>query len=142
VEAVPAEREAPDRDDTDKLLDELFDENGKPKMDAPEAEKSIDAAEQNLSQNPTQAGQAQRTEKENLSEPRLEMQDTSPKKQPGDKKPASVKQFLRERTAQAAKQREENGAERVPKAQPEKQQKYNQHQQPKRAAKKKTKERG
>ncbi len=58
----------------------------------------------------------------------------------GTKKPASVRQFLRERTAQAAKKREEKQADRtVPKAQPGKQQKTVYHKQPQRAARKKSK---
>ncbi len=63
---APAEREAPDVDDTDKLLDELFDENGQAKTDAPEAERAKAAAEQGPAQNPTKAG----PEKDTPSEPR------------------------------------------------------------------------
>lgn len=139
VEAAPSERDALDMDDTDKLLNELFDEEGKAKVDAPEAEKAVDAAEQDLSQNPTRAGQKQSAEKGTLSEPRLEMPSSLAEEKRSDKKPASVKQFLRERTAQAAKKKEEKQAERTaPKAQ-QKAQKPHQPGQPQRAVKKKIK---
>lgn len=141
---APTEREAPDVDDTDKLLDELLADDGKTKTDVPEAEKAKEAAEQGFSQNPTRAGQAQRGEKETLSEPRSITPSASEAEKQESKKPASVKQFLRERTAQAAKKREEKQAERAPKQPKEKQQKFNQHQQPQRRAgkKPKSKERG
>lgn len=139
LNASPAEQEALDIDDTDKLLDELFDKDGKAKADTPEAEKARAAAEQERPQNPTAAG----AEKGTLSEPRLTTPSEFAKDTQGTKKPASVKQFLRERTTQATKKQEKKQAERTTgKAQP-KAQKPNQHQQPQRAAKKKkSKERG
>ncbi len=149
---APAEREAPDVDDTDKLLDELFDENGQAKTDAPEAERAKAAAEQGTAQNPTKAG----PEKDTPSEPRSMTPSESEKATPGiegkggktapsSRKPTSVRQFIRERTAQAAKKREDKQAERAePDKKPKNQQKPNQHKQPQRGTRKKTnaKERG
>lgn len=138
LNASPTEREALDIDDTDKLLDELFDKDGNAKKDTPEADKA--AAQREQTQNPTVAG----AEKGTLSEPRLTTPSESAKDTPETKKPASVKQFLRERTTQAAKKKEEKQAQReAPQKQPKTQPKANQHQQPQRVAKKKkSKERG
>ncbi len=137
LEVTPAEREAIDRDDTDKLLDALIDKDGKAKTDAPEADKTKSAAERGQPQNPTEAGAA----KNSQSEPRSMTQSESAKDTPATtKKPKSVKKFLQERTAQAAKKREEKQAERAePDKKPKDQQKPNQHKQPQRAPKKKTK---
>ena len=138
-EPMPAGREAPDVNDTDKFLDDYFESDGKPKKNELSMEKELATGT-----NPTKAGLEQGN-KDALSEPRSEMPSSSAEEKPKDKKPASVRQFLRERTAQAAKKREENRAERTaPKAKAEKQQKYHQHQQPKRTVykKPKNKERG
>ena len=53
LETAPAERDAPDQDDTEKLLDDLLGDEGKDKADQPEAEKAQAAKEQ--PENPTAA---------------------------------------------------------------------------------------
>jgi len=136
LEAAPAEREALDRDDTDKLLDMLIDEDGKAKTDDPVLETAKEQA-----QNPIHA----RTEKNPPSEPRSKTLSESAEGTRATKKPESVKEFLRERTAQAAKKRDEKQLDRTePDAKPKKQKQSNQHKQPQRTAKKnfKKKERG
>lgn len=140
VEATPAERDALDRDDTDKLLDQLLGDDGMPASDQPEADKAQAAKEQ--SQNPTTA----RSGVDRPSEPRSEMQSPSAEDTRATNKPKSVGAFLRERTAQNAKKREDKQAARdVPSAKGATQKKFPQHQQPKNRGKKnksKNKERG
>jgi hypothetical protein len=137
LESAPAEREAPDRDDTDKLLDQLLDEDGSAKIDTPEADKAMEAAEQRELQNPTGAGRTK-----NLpSEPRSEMPSPFAEGTPGTKKPASVKEFLQERTTRGVKKREKPQPERAP-GKAKTPQKKSQHQQPPNRSKKKSKKRG
>jgi hypothetical protein len=132
VESTPAERDAPDVDDTDKMLDELLgNEDGKVKPDQPEAEKARDAGEQ--PPNPTRA----RNGSELPSEPRSGTPSPSAEGTRATKKPDSVKEFLRERTA--AKKRENKQPDRKEPGKAKSPQKPPQHQQPQRAAKKKSK---
>lgn len=137
AQSTPAEREVPDRDDTEKLLDALLGEEGKDKSDQPEADKSQSAQER--PQNPMSA----RNGKERPPEPRSGTPSPSAEDTRGTKKPKSVKEFLRERTA-AAKQREDKRPDRAQTDSKKSPQKTPQHKQPQRAAKKKTrkKERG
>ncbi len=130
VESAPAEREAPDRDDTDKLVDMLIDEDGKAKTDEPVLEQTL---------NPTQAG----TEKSPPSEPRSKTLSESAEGTRETKKPESVREFLRERTAQNMKKREEKQPDRAEaSARPADRQRVTQHRQPQAPKKKsKTKER-
>jgi hypothetical protein len=135
LETTAVEREAPDRDDTDKLLDQLLGEDdGKAKTDTPEADKAEKAAAKEQPENPTPA----RSGVERPSEPRSEMPSKSAEDTRGTKKPPSVKEFLRERTSQNAKKREDKQPDRAdtPKTQG---QKAPQHQQPKNRGKKKSK---
>lgn len=138
LEVTPAEREVLDRDDTDKLLDQLLGEDGKAKPDAPEADKALEGA----SANPTQA----RTNPDPPSEPRSETRSKSAEGTRETNKPESVKEFLRERTAQNAKKR--GGASRgkqPDRVEPDAKVKAPQHQQPQNRGKKnksKKKERG
>lgn len=141
VETTSTEREALDIDDTDKLLDELLSDDGKVKTDQPEVDKSVRAAEKEQTENPTPA----RSGTERPSEPRSEMLSPSAEDTRATKKPKSVKEFLRERTAQNAKKQVDKQPDR---SQPEakaKAQKAPQHQQPQNRGKKnksKKKERG
>jgi hypothetical protein len=134
VEAAPAEREALDRDDTDKLVDMLIDEDGKAKTDEP----VMDAARE-AGQNPTIAG----AEKSPPSEPRSKTLSESAEGTPATKKPESVREFLRERTA-AAKKKEDKQPDRAePEAKPKTPQRVTQHQPPQPTKKKSNnKERG
>jgi hypothetical protein len=137
VESTPAEREALDVDDTDKTLDELLGAEGQTKPDQPETDKAQAAQEQ--PQNPTNA----RSGSERPSEPRSETPSPSAEATPGtegaSKKPASVKEFLRERT-QGAKKREDRQPDRAePDAKTKTQQKAPQHKQPPHRGKKKSK---
>jgi hypothetical protein len=133
VESAPNEREAPDRDDTDKMLDELLGgEDGKAKPDQPEAEKAKEARE--TPENPTRA----RNGREPPSEPRSGTPSPSAEDTRATKKPASVKEFLRERTA-AAKKREDKQPDRKEPDKAKSQQKSNQHQQPQKRGKKRSK---
>jgi hypothetical protein len=100
AEAAPEKRESGDRDDTDKLLDELLGDD-KDKAEQSITEKGEKALERGQTENPTYA----RDEKEHPSEPRSE----TPLPSAGDtqtKKPESVKEFLRERTQTLKKQEE------------------------------------
>jgi hypothetical protein len=133
VESTPTEREAPDIDDTDKMLDELLGtEDGKVKPDQPEAAKAQEAREN--PENPTRA----RNGSELPSEPRSATQSPSAEDTRATKKPESVKEFLRERTTTAKKRKDKQPDRREPdKAKaPQKQQ---QHQQPPNRGKKKSK---
>ncbi|MCL2462645.1 MAG: PcfB family protein [Defluviitaleaceae bacterium] len=96
IEGKLAEREAPDRDDTDKLLDQLLDD-GKVKPDEPVVEAAKAQAE-----NPTAA----RTDSGAPSESRSRTQSESAENIRGTNKPESVRDFLRERTAQNKKKEE------------------------------------
>jgi len=142
VEAAPAEREALDRDDTDKLLDQLLGDDGAPANDQPEADKAQAASAKEQPQNPTPA----RNGTERPSEPRSEMQSPSAEDTRATNKPKSVGAFLRERTAMNAKKREEKQPDRaMPEAKATAQPKPPQHQQPQNRGKKnksKNKERG
>jgi hypothetical protein len=142
-----AEREAPDRDDTDKLLDDLLGDEGKDKTDQPESEKARAAKEQ--PENPTAAGSGSEIPSEPRSgtpSPSAEDAQATKKsnvRKPDSNVPGSVKEFLRERTS-GAKKREDKQPER---AEPEKSktpQKQSRHQQPPNHGKKKfkKKERG
>ncbi|MDD4474264.1 MAG: DUF3801 domain-containing protein [Eubacteriales bacterium] len=142
VETTPTERETLDRDDADKLLDQLLGEDGVPTNDQPEADKAQDTAAKEQPQNPTPA----RSGAERPSEPRSEMPSLSAGDTRVTKKPRSVGEFLRERTAQNAKKREEKQPDRAePDAKPKTQKTVPQHQQPPGRGKKnksKNKERG
>lgn len=99
------EIDAPDVGDGEKLMDMLIDEDGQPKPDSPESLKAKEAAQKDTpernSQNPTEATM----ESGSPSEPSSKSAPPSEKAR-SDKKP-SVKEFLRERTRQNQKQREE-----------------------------------
>jgi hypothetical protein len=146
VETAPEEREEPDRDDTDKLLDELYTDDGSPAADTPEADKAAQAAEQEQSANPTPARNGPETPSEPRSvTPSPSAEDTrATDRVPADagvggmsKKPESVKEFLRERRL-AAKKQEEKQSDRQPDAK-KFPQKTPQHQQPQNRGKKKSK---
>lgn len=134
VEATPQEREAPDRNDTEKLLDELLGDEGKPAADSPETEKAAKSAEQEHTENPTRA----RGEEERPSEPRSETPSPSAEDTQATKKPKSVKEFLRERTADA-KKREEKQPDRKEPDTKKSQQKTPKHGQPQNSGRKKSK---
>jgi hypothetical protein len=141
VEAAPNQREAPDIDDTDKLLDELLGDEGKPAVDSPGKDAAEKAAEQEQPANPTNA----RSGSERPSEPRSETPSPSAEDTRGTKKPKSVHEFLQERTQAAAKQRQEKQPDRAQPDAKKSPQKTNQHQQPQNRGKKnksKKKERG
>ena len=127
------DREAPDKDDTDKLLDMLIDAEGKA---IPPSPPEADISD---SPHPTTARTAENHPSVSRSKTPLESAEGTP----GTKKPESVKAFLRERTA-AAKKREDKQPER---AQPESTRRQPitqpQHQQPqtRRNKSKKSKER-
>ena len=148
VETTPTEREALDIDDTDKLLDELLSDDGKVKTDQPEADKSVRAVEKEQPENPTPAEDSpffQKGRGERPSEPRSEMPSPSAEDTRGTKKPKSVKEFLRERTAQNAKKQVGKQPDRIQPEAKAKAQKAPQHQQPQNRGKKnksKKKERG
>jgi len=114
--------DAPDKDDTDKLIDMLIDKDGKAIKDEPEK-----AATEKT--NPTPAS----TEKSNQSVSRSKTQEYSAERTAKTKKPESVRKFLRERTAQNNKNREEAKTGRnQPETRQHKQtrQKTRQHKQP------------
>jgi hypothetical protein len=135
VEATPEEREAPDRDDTEKLLDEILGEEGKDKTDQPEADKAEKAAEQEQPENPTKArGENARPSEPRLGTPSPSAEDTQATDSVS-KKPKSVKEFLRERTA-GAKKREEKQPDRAEPDAKKSPQKSQQHQQPQNRGKK------
>jgi len=133
---VEHDREVPDKDDTDKLLDMLIDQDGKAITDTPE--KSAEDAV-----NPTKAGAEEQNAQSVSRSKTLSMSDdytnpmTNSEQKP--KKPESVEKFLRERTA--AKKQEEKKPERQPELnpKPKSQQTPNQHQQPQNRGKKKSK---
>jgi hypothetical protein len=120
------ERPAMDKDDTDKLLDLLLDEDGKAKPDSPEQQKAI-AAQEAQTQNPTHAERkkeipsAQRSATPSKSERATPSPDA-------DKRP-SVRNKLNERIAAHAKADEQKRAE-PEKAKPTPTQQTNTHNQP------------
>ncbi|OGO91739.1 MAG: hypothetical protein A2Y17_13335 [Clostridiales bacterium GWF2_38_85] len=126
VETTSAEREVPDIDDTDKMLDELLSDDGKVKTDQPEADKSTKSVEKEQPENPTLA----RSEAERPSEPRSEMQSLSAEDTRATKKPKSVKEFLRERTALGAKKQQDKQPDLTRPETKATTQKTPQHQQP------------
>ena len=149
VESTPSEHRSQsatrgelDRDDTEKLLDQLLGDDGVPANDQPEADKAQNAAAKEQPQNPTPA----RNGTVRPSEPRSEMPSPSAEDTRATKKPRSVREFLRERTAQNNKKQEGRQPDRVqPDVKAKSQQKYPQHQQPPSRGKKsksKNKERG
>ena len=156
VESTPTERRSQsatrgelDRDDTEKLLDQLLGEDGVPANDQPEADKAQNAAAKEQPQNPTPAEDSPFFYKgrgERLSEPRSEMPSPSAEDTQATKKPRSVREFLREHRLQNNKKREDKQPDRVqPDVKAKSQHKYPQHQQPPSRGKKnksKNKERG
>ena len=128
LETAPVERTVPDRDDTDKLLDQLLAKDGR-------ADEPTPGAAKETAPDPMRAG----TDKNPPSGPRSKTRSESAE---GTRKPESVRAFLRERTAQNTRQRQEP-ARAEPETKPKSQQRANQHQQPQTAKKKsKVKERG
>ena len=116
-----------DRDDTEKLLDQLLGDDGVPVSDQPEADKAQNAAAKEQPQNPTPA----RNGTVRPSEPRSEMPSPSAEDTRATKKPRSVREFLRERTTQNNKKRDDKQSDRTqPDVKAKSQQKYPQHQQP------------
>jgi hypothetical protein len=115
--------DAPDRDDTDKLVDMLIDEEGRAKTEMPQKVEMT---------NPTQA----RTENvSNQSVSRSKMQSTFTNYTDKIKKP-SVKEFLQERTANNNQKREEPKINRDQSEPKRSAKKTHQHRQPQKSRKK------
>ena len=141
------EQEAPDIDDTDKLVDLMIDDEGKPVEESPTKQAAQEAGENSQSapersepiENPTKAKTDRGVPSEPISNSPLRTENTG--QTPNEQKP-SVEKFLRE---SAARKKQEEKAKTTPPVgeRPRQPQKQTQHIQPqgKRNKFKKSKER-
>lgn len=136
AQADGQEQDAPDRNDTDELLDMLIDADGKAIPSSPPVAEIVGGD----TPHPTQA----RSDENRPSASRSVTQPVSVEDTRGTKKPESVKAFLRERTTANRQKREDKQPYRpTPGEKPKQPQKPAQHTQPstRRKKQKKVKER-